>query len=119
MEGKFMNWKFWAKKDQKEGGINRESLPKPQGIPEVVGRHLVVEMKKDPDFVWKLMAAKRPKPENKNAFDVRVYSAAEAGAKGVNIKNFDTLDSVPELILFEGWYDKGANTAKLVDKAIR
>jgi hypothetical protein len=29
--------------------MNKESLPKPKPIPEVVGRHLVVEMRKNPD----------------------------------------------------------------------
>jgi hypothetical protein len=114
-----MNWKFWEKKEQKEGGTNNENLPKPKSIPEVVGRHLVVEMKKDPDYVWKLMAVRRPRLENKNVFDVRVYSPTEAGVKGVKIKNYDTLNSMPELILFEGWYDKRENTAKLVDNSSR
>jgi hypothetical protein len=114
-----MNWKFWSKKEQQESGMNNENLPKPNPIPEVVGRHMVVEMKKDPDFVWKRMAVRRPRSENKNAFDVRVYSPAEAGLKGVKIKNYDTLDSMPELIMFEGWYDKRENTAKLVDKSSR
>ena len=113
-----MDWKFWTKKEQQEAGMNKEDLPKPKDIPEVVGRHLVVEMKQDPDFVWKLMAARRPRPENKNAFDVRVYSPGEAGVKGVKVKNYNTLDSMPELVLFEGWYDKRANTAKLVDKSL-
>ncbi len=113
-----MNWKFWAKKDKQEPSMNNEPLPKPKPIPEVVGRHLVVEMKKDPDYVWKLMAVRRPRPENKNAFDVRVYSPAEAGLKGVKVKNYDTLNSMQELILFEGWYDKRENTAEIVDKSL-
>ena len=112
-----MNWKFWTKKTQAEGSSPKQSLPKPKAIPELVGRHLVVEMKKDPDLVWKLMAVVRPRPESKSAFDVRVYSPVEAGVRGVNVKNYDTLDAAPDLILFEGWYDKAANTAKLVDKS--
>jgi hypothetical protein len=112
-----MNWKFWTKKTQPEPGAQKQILPKPKAIPEVVGRYLVVEMKRDPDLVWKLMAVIRPRAEKKNTFDVRVYSPVEAGVRRVNVKNYDTLDAAPDLILFEGWYDKAANTAELVDKS--
>jgi hypothetical protein len=112
-----MNWKFWTKKIQPDVGVVEKPLPKPKAIPEVVGRHLVVEMKKDPDFVWKLMAVVRPHQGNKNAFDIRVYSPVEAGVRSVNVKNFNTLDAAPDLILYEGRYDKAANTAELVDRS--
>lgn len=111
-----MNWKFWTK-NPVESGTPKQSLPKPREIPEIVGRHLVVGMKKDPDFAWKLMAVVRPRAGSKSAFDVRVYSPVEAGIKGVNVKNYDTFDAVPDLILFEGWYDKAENTAELVDRS--
>lgn len=110
-----MNWKFWAKKPLSDAGVKEKPLPKPKAIPEVVGRHLVVEMKKDPDFVWKLMAVIRPRQDNKNVFDVRVYSPVEAGVRSVNVKNFETLDAAPDLILYEGWYDKAANTTEIID----
>ncbi|HDR14545.1 MAG TPA: hypothetical protein ENN79_03470 [Desulfobacteraceae bacterium] len=112
-----MNWKFWTKKAESDAGVQQKALPKPKAIPEVVGRHLVVEMKKDPDFVWKLMAVVRPRPDNKNAFDVRVYSPVEAGVRSVNVKNYNTLDAAPDLILYEGWYDKAANTTELIDRS--
>ena len=114
-----MNWKFWTKNKKQENGVHMEHLPKPKPVPEVVGRHLVVEMKKDPDFVWQLMATSRARPDNKNAFDIRVYSPKEAAAKGVKVKNYDTLDATPELVLFEGWYDKQTNAANLVDKSLK
>lgn len=113
-----MNWKFWTKKDPVELGAQKQTLPRPKAIPEIVGRHLVVEMKKDPDFVWKLMAVVRPRDGGKTAFDVRVYSPVETGVRGVNVKNYDTLDAAPDLILYEGWYDKAANRAELVDKSM-
>jgi hypothetical protein len=112
-----MNWKFWTKKAQSDAGVPQKALSKPKAIPEVIGRHLVVEMKKDPDFVWKLMAVVRPRPDNKHAFDVRVYSPVEAGLRSVNVKNYDTLDAAPDLVLYEGWYDKLANTTELIDKS--
>jgi hypothetical protein len=112
-----MTWKFWTKKAEADAGAKQKALPKPKAIPEVVGRCLVVEMKQDPDFVWKLMAVIRPRPDSKDTFDVRVYSAMDAGTRGVNVKNYDTLDAAPDLILYEGWFNKKTNNAELADKS--
>ena len=76
-------------------------------IPETVGRHLVVKLHKDPDWVWSLKGVvKRRQPDAKTAFDVRVFDERDAASKRVSVKNYKTLDEHPELILFSGWYDK-------------
>jgi hypothetical protein len=56
---------FWKRKATEEGEIK---LPRPSDIPGMAGRHMVTEMKKDPDWVWKLKgvvrpADKKPSPE--------------------------------------------------------
>jgi len=105
-----MKWKFWEKKaENEEVQAQAVKLSGPKNIPEAVGRYLVVKLGKDPDWVWKLKAVVRQRPEGKNAFDVRVYDANQVAAKNVNIKNFISLDTSPDLILFEGWYDKKTN----------
>ena len=58
-------------------------LPGPKQIPETVGRYLVVKMKKDPDMVWGLEAVLRPRAEEKNVFDVRVFDVNQAASKNV------------------------------------
>jgi len=106
---------FWKKRPAKEEPPRpkAEKLPKPKDIPDLVGRHLVVEMGKDPDWVWKLKSVVRQRPEGKKKFDVRVFDEAQAAQKGVKVKDWTTLDEHPDLILYEGWFDKESMKAQL------
>ena len=78
-------------------------------IPEPVGRYLVVKLGKDPDWVWTLKGLVQPREGRRGCFDVRVVDAAHAVQKKVIISGYASLDEHPELILFEGWYDKVNN----------
>lgn len=51
---------FWKRKETKEGEIK---LPGPKGIPEPAGRYMVVEEKKDPNWVWNLKGSSAPSRE--------------------------------------------------------
>jgi len=109
-----MGWKFWHKKDapQEAGG-----LPKPKDLPEAVGRYLVVDLKMDPDTVWTLKAALRPRQENRDIKDFRIFSPSRADAAGVAVRNYNTLEEHPELILHEGWVNKKTNQVKFITKS--
>ena len=113
-----MSWKFWEKKP--EGNMpseNKESkLPRPKAIPDPVGRHLVVKLKKDPDWVWKLESVAMPRPETKSAFSIRVFDTNQTSSKNVVVKDYHSLDAHPELILFEGWYDKVSMKVEIAAK---
>jgi hypothetical protein len=97
-----MSWKFWEKKV--EGAPKK--LPGPKEIPYAVGRYLVVDRGQDPDWVWGLMGVVLPREGEKNSFQVRVFSANDASMKKVSVKNYRSLDDHPELILYQGWFDK-------------
>jgi hypothetical protein len=103
-----MFWKFWEHEKNKEGEVR---LPGPKGIPFVVGRHLVVEEQKNPNFVWKLKGVVRP-TKKKNAFYCRVFDEAEAAQAGVKVKDWNSLDEHLDLILWEGYFDKETTTAR-------
>ena len=105
-----MNWKFWQKKDasQEAGG-----LPKPKDLSEAVGRYLVVDMKLDPDYVWTLKAALRPREDNRDMRDFRIFHPGKADAAGVAVRNYLSLDEHPELILYAGSLNKKTNKVKL------
>jgi hypothetical protein len=97
-----MSLRFWKKAENKE-----EELSRPKSIPESVGRHLVVKMHKDPDWVWSLKGVvKRRQADSNTKLDFRVFDEGDAASKGVRIKDYKTLDAHPELILFDGWFDK-------------
>ena len=96
---------FWKRKE------GEEKLPSPKGIPELAGRYLVVEEKKDPDWVWKLKGVVRPAGKKK-AFYCRVFDDAQVAQAGVKVKDWTSLDGHPDLILWEGYFDKETNTAR-------
>ena len=70
-------------------------LPGPKDIPDVVGMHLVTQLKQNPDLVWRLKAALRPMPESKDVFDIRVFDEARVAAKKVTVENYSSLDEHP------------------------
>lgn len=98
-----MSWKFWQ---NNSGGEKAPKLSRPKELPSGVGRYLVVDLKNDPDWVWTLKSVSMPKDGSKSAFLIRIFDDTTAMAKGVSVKNHTSLDDHPELILFEGWYDK-------------
>lgn len=98
---------FWKKNSNEE----KESSPK--NIPDAVGRFLVVGLGKNPDWVWNLKAVMRNKGKDKDLFDVRVFDQAKANSLNIKVKNFTSLGEHPELILYEGWFNKKTFEAKV------
>jgi hypothetical protein len=64
---------FWNPKPTKEGKMK---LPGPKEVPEWAGRYMVVQEKKDPDWVWKLKGVVRPASKNKT-FYCRVFGESQ------------------------------------------
>ena len=91
-----------------------ERLPGPKDIPDEVGQQLVVNHKEDPDWVWRLKSVMKPDgSEVKDTYRIRVFAEHMAGATKVTVKDFTTLDAYPNLILYEGVFNKKAKFAKL------
>ena len=86
-------------------------------LPNQIGRYLVVNLHKSPDWVWSLKVVERIKPEAKNIADIRIFDPAKVGNANVRIKNFHSLQEHPELILFEGWMDKKSKEFKIEENA--
>lgn len=102
-----MKWKFWqGKTEAREPRPEMHKLPRPKDIPEPVGRYLVVELGKNPDWVWNLKAVIRPRSDAKERYDVRILNLSTAAQAKVIVKDYTSLDEHPEVILYEGWYDK-------------
>ena len=106
-----MNWKFWKKESiDAAPGANGPKLAKPKEVPEPVGRKMVTGMKLDPDLVWSLKYVSRPMGDRRNASEFRIYNPDTALQKGIAVKNWTSLDDLPDLILYSGSYDKGSNS---------
>ena len=99
---------FWKKKPATEelSKPEAEKLPGPRSIEELVGRHLVLDLKQNPDWVWQLKSVVRRRTGGKHRFDFRVFDEAQAAQKKVKVKDWTTFDQHPELILYQGWFDK-------------
>jgi hypothetical protein len=113
-----MEWKFWVNKtktvDSSSGRVQK--LPKPTDIPDPVGRYLIVERGKNPDWVWNLKAVILPRQEEKDCYDVRIFDKGSAAEKNVMVKDYTSLDGYPELILYEGWFNKKSMDVHIEEK---
>jgi len=107
-----MNWKFWQKEKHNENSFvtKKVMLAKPREIPDRVGMYLVTQLKLDPDWVWSLKCALRPKADKKNDFDIRIFNPATADGKGVNVLNYNSLDLHPDMILFSGSFNRNTGS---------
>jgi hypothetical protein len=99
---------FWNRGKTKEG---EPQLPGPKDLPQLVGGHMVVEEKKNPDWVWKLKGVVRPAGK-KTAFYCRVFDATQAAQAGVKVKDWSSLDEHSDLIIWEGYFDKETNKVR-------
>jgi len=101
---------FWKK------NASGNKLPSPKEIPEVVGRYIIVNLGKNPDWVWSLKATLRPKEKEKDCFEFRVFESSQADKLKIRVQDFNSLTPHPELILYEGWFNKKTYEAKIESK---
>jgi hypothetical protein len=99
---------FWDRK-QREG--KEVTLPGPKAIPDTVGRHMVVQEKADPDWVWQLRGVVRP-AGGKKTFYCRVFNEAQVAQAGVKVKDWTSLNDHPALILREGYFNEKTNEVR-------
>ena len=93
-----------------------EKLPGPRGIPDFVGKYLTASLKTDPDLVPIYQIVVRKRPQSDRAFNCRVFDMAEAEASNVLIKDYTSLDTHQELVLYEGWFDEASKHVELEAK---
>jgi hypothetical protein len=70
---------------------------------------MVVQMKKDPHWVWQLKGVVRPAGK-KETFYCLVFSDPQVAQAGLKVKDWTSLDGRLELILWEGYFEKKTNT---------
>jgi hypothetical protein len=101
-----MFWNKWFNKTDS----NKPQKPKlkpPVELPQQIGRHLVVDLGEDPDWVWELKAVLKAVEGGKNSLHCfRIYDPEQAARQWVKVLNYDSLDDYPELILYEGEFDR-------------
>lgn len=86
---------------------------KPGPVPKLVGEYLINEKKRDADWVWHLQAVVRPSGQK---FDIRVFDNDETTAKRVSVNDYTSLETHPELVMYEGQFDEGSKRVELKEK---
>ena len=72
---------------------------------------MVVNEKKDPNWVWNLKGVIRPIEKKK--FYCRVFDPLRVGQANIKVKDWTSLDGHPDLILWEGYVDNETHTVRL------
>ena len=96
---------FWGKR--------ANGLLPPKSIPDAVGRYLVVSLGKNPDWVWNLKAVMRSNGTDKDSFEVRVFDPSQVAERGIKVRDYTTFNEHPEMILYEGWFNKRTFESKI------
>jgi hypothetical protein len=102
---------FWNKNTK---GTPEKGIP-PKSIPEPVGRYLVVNLGQNPDWVWNLKAVLQSNAD-KDSFEVRVFDPSQAASQKVQVKDYHSLDDHPEIILYEGNFNKKTFAVKVTPR---
>jgi hypothetical protein len=104
-----MLWNKWFNKTSPKTP-RKPKLKPPSNLPQQVGRYLVVNLGKDPDWVWELKAVVKPAENGKkSARRFRVYDPVQSAKQWIKIIDYHSLDDYPEIILYEGDYDNDTN----------
>jgi hypothetical protein len=88
----------------------------PSDIPAFVGKYIVTEMQKLPqtsDHWVDYKAVVRPQAGKADTFDIRIVDMWEVKAKGITVPNYASLDSNPDMIKFEGWYNAKSHLVEI------
>ncbi len=100
-----MAWKS-KKKDIAAGPIRIDRT-----IYRIVGEEW--EMLPLSDHWVRYMAVLHRHKNNPDVFDVRIYDEWCTEHRGVRVSNYESLDFHPELVLFEGWFDRKARNGSI------
>ncbi len=106
--------KLFKRGEEAPADSGQAKLSKPRDIHPAVGRELVVTYKEDPDWVWKLKQVQKPSAQGENIRDYRVFDPSMAAGRGVTVRDYNSLDDHPGLILYYGWVNMKNNDAQVL-----
>lgn len=105
---------FGIKKSEKGSG-KAAKLAGPGPIPAPVQSNLVSAWKMAPDIA-PLFVAVMKRPDSGGAASIRIFDAADAAARKVEVKDYLSLDAHPEMVAYEGTYDEATKAVHLAER---
>jgi len=109
---------FGSKKTENNASnVKVEKLPGPRDIPGLIQKYLINERKMDPDLVPILKSTIRHKQDSgQKAFYIRIFDDSDAAAHKVQVKDYNTFENYPDLVIYDGWFDDATKQIELVEK---
>jgi hypothetical protein len=95
--------------------VTTKDLLKPQNAPEPIVKYLITNLKLNTSWAYNLKSVMKPGQEN-GIMDFRLYNDADVRAKNLKIKDFDTFNDHPTMLLFEGNYDPKNQNVQITKK---
>jgi hypothetical protein len=93
-----------------------EKTFKPQAINDLVSKHLREDKKANAELIPFFRAVIQKRPSGIKAFDIRIFDPEDANANKAQVKDFESLGSYPNLIIYEGWFDDESKHVELEEK---
>jgi hypothetical protein len=90
-----------------------KKLAAPREIPEWVIKYLLEGNKINADIAPFFRAVVRAQDNSPSAVDVRIFDPNDAEARGVAVKDYNTLTDNPGMIIGEGWMDEKAKKVEI------
>jgi hypothetical protein len=91
-------------------------LPGPKESPGLVQNYLMKEKNMDADLARIFKAVVRQRDDGKKSFDIRIFDPDDATANKLEVKNYLSLDTHPNLILYEGSFDEATKKVDIAQK---
>jgi hypothetical protein len=92
---------------------SKKGVFKPTRLPAAATRYLTVQLGHNPAWVKGLKCVKQIKADRDETYEIRVFDEILAAENRVRVEDYHSLDSYPELIIYEGWLDQDADIAFL------
>jgi hypothetical protein len=100
---------FWKKKDASK-------LQGPKEVPEPIKKHFLAQKEIDPGSVPFLKAVYKGNENGAKNQAVRIFDPSDAEARKVAVKDFDTLNDNPAMVIAEGQYDDSTKKVDIIIK---
>ena len=101
---------IFGKKEEKQ-----DKLRGSQALNDIVRNYLTGEKKVDPGLV-KFFMGVRKRRDGAKTFEVRIFDPADAEANRIKIADYNTFDTRPDLVIWEGWFDEDSKKVELEEK---
>ena len=107
---------FWKRKEgepRKEGDPKVQKLPGPRDMPDPVKKYVQSIKEINPEAIPFLKAVLKPGENGDKKSGIRILITADAEARKVVVKDYNTLTENPDLIIGEGVWDDAAKKVEL------